>query len=259
MISDIFPAAYMPPLVTSPFGPRASLHDNHTGIDLRGRGGATNVPILAVADGRVFDSRATVPDSHTGLNVTTYVCGNYVYLEHEGGWRTYYRHMRFGSVTVAAGQTVKAGQQLGVMGTTGQSTGIHLHFEIHNPAGAPVDPAPYLAGKAEMGNGGISSGLCSSPAGELPPASSAEEAVVGHSLPLWASSAEEAPRSGDDALSPGSAVRVKPSAVRYATGEAIPAWVKAPAQTYTVAQIREDKALLMPIYSWVKLQDVERA
>nr|BFF13157.1 hypothetical protein GCM10025699_44600 [Microbacterium flavescens] len=54
-----------------------------------------------------------------------------------------YSHMQTGSVTVAVGDTVTVGQIVGAVGSTGNSTGAHLHFEIHLN-GVPVDPYPWL-------------------------------------------------------------------------------------------------------------------
>ncbi len=67
--------------------------------------------------------------------------GNLVILEHPGGWRTYYAH--FSEIVVEVGQEVMQGELLGGAGTTGYSTGPHLHFEIRYQ-GRPVDPQLYL-------------------------------------------------------------------------------------------------------------------
>jgi len=56
--------------------------------------------------------------------------GNYVVIDHGNGYKTLYAHMVSGSLTVQAGQRVTQGQRLGTMGSTGRSTGPHLHFEI---------------------------------------------------------------------------------------------------------------------------------
>lgn len=67
--------------------------------------------------------------------------GNLVIVEHEGGWSSYYAH--FSEIVVEAGQAVRQGELLGGAGTTGYSTGPHLHFELRY-RGRPVDPHIYL-------------------------------------------------------------------------------------------------------------------
>ena len=71
-------------------------------------------------------------------------------LHHGNGFKTYYFHMKPKSVLVKAGDLVRRGQKIGYMGTTGNSTGAHLHFGIkfYN---AWVDPEPYLTGLKNMG------------------------------------------------------------------------------------------------------------
>jgi murein DD-endopeptidase MepM/ murein hydrolase activator NlpD len=98
----------------------------HTGLDLA----STNTRISAAADGVV----AVVGSGTTGY-------GNYVIIVHGGGLVTLYGHMVLTMVRV--GQTVTQGQQIGVEGTTGASTGVHLHFEVRLN-GTPVDPSPFL-------------------------------------------------------------------------------------------------------------------
>ena len=102
--------------VTSSYGMRSG--GMHHGIDIGNNGQST--PIVAVAAGTV--TRSYFSDSY----------GNVVFIKHNIDGQTYetlYAHMTNRAVTV--GQTVKKGQFLGNMGTTGRSTGIHLHFEIH--------------------------------------------------------------------------------------------------------------------------------
>ncbi len=66
-------------------------------------------------------------------------CGNGVLIKHADGWETQYCHMRQGSVTVHAGQLVKAGQVLGLVGQSGEAQFVHLHLTVrHN--GKAVDP-----------------------------------------------------------------------------------------------------------------------
>ena len=70
--------------------------------------------------------------------------GNYVVIDHGNGYKTLYGHMAIGSTIVQAGQVVRQGQKLGRMGSTGRSTGTHLHFEIKPAAGGFVDPLSML-------------------------------------------------------------------------------------------------------------------
>lgn len=67
--------------------------------------------------------------------------GNYVMIDHNNGYKTVYGHMS--KISVSVGQTVAQGTALGVMGSTGRSTGTHLHFEVHKN-GTPVNPMAYL-------------------------------------------------------------------------------------------------------------------
>ncbi|MFQ9094660.1 MAG: M23 family metallopeptidase [Ruminococcus sp.] len=67
--------------------------------------------------------------------------GNYVIIQHDGTYSTLYGHMA--SVSVSVGQSVSAGQTIGYVGSTGFSTGFHLHFEVR-VNGTKVDPMKYL-------------------------------------------------------------------------------------------------------------------
>ncbi|MBM7687679.1 peptidase M23 [Enterococcus ureilyticus] len=118
--------------ITSGFGGRedptgisGSFHD---GIDF---GGASGTPIMAARSGEVVSA------NYGGM------AGNHVVIKHDNGYYSYYLHMS--SLSVAAGQNVSAGQTLGGMGTTGNSTGVHLHFSISTSLwGGFVNPAPFL-------------------------------------------------------------------------------------------------------------------
>lgn len=87
--------------------------------------GKKPVPILAAADGVVVEVRNSVICQGCKFGY-----GNYVKLDHGGGFTAIYGHLRYPSVTVRAGERVVQGQVLGFMGNTGHSTGIHLHFEV---------------------------------------------------------------------------------------------------------------------------------
>ena len=107
----------------------------HGAVDF-GCAGINGQPIYAVADGYVVTS--------TRLNGSY---GNYILIAHANGLYTLYAHGQDGSRTVAAGQTVKQGQQIMRVGNTGNSTGPHLHFEVRKSPGTynnRVYPAQYL-------------------------------------------------------------------------------------------------------------------
>ena len=99
---------------------------SHIGLDIAAR---MWDPIVAIADGVVMYA-----DWGGGY-------GNLVIVDHQNGWRSYYAH--FQEISVETGQAVRQGGLLGGAGTTGYSTGPHLHFEIRYQ-GRPVDPFVYL-------------------------------------------------------------------------------------------------------------------
>ncbi len=106
---------------------------SHKGIDIISSNGGSCAgrPIVAVADGVV-------------VTVTKHWSwGNYVQVDHGDGVVTGYAHALDGSFKVNVGDYVRAGQQLSSIGTTGNSTGYHLHFEVWID-GERVDPMPYL-------------------------------------------------------------------------------------------------------------------
>ena len=109
-----------PITVSSEFGmrvhPITGVLQLHNGIDLVN--GNPNTPILAANSGKVVQASGEYYDWY----------GNYVVIQHSDGLYTGYAHLS--RIDVTAGQTVTAGQQLGLMGTTGPSTGEHLHFQF---------------------------------------------------------------------------------------------------------------------------------
>ncbi|MFA5750319.1 MAG: M23 family metallopeptidase [Candidatus Shapirobacteria bacterium] len=93
----------------------------HQAVDISNR---SNPAIVAAQSGTVTTA---------GWNGGGY--GNYVVIDHGNGYKTLYAHMLNNSIVVKAGQKVTQGQKLGVMGSTGRSTGTHLHFEVIGPNG----------------------------------------------------------------------------------------------------------------------------
>lgn len=108
--------------VTSPYGNRTlnGSKQFHGGYDMVGVG---SYDICAVVGGSVVHSRIITDKSNP-----TWQWGNYVCIKGTDGRLYYYCHMK--SRAVSAGQTVKVGDKLGVMGNTGYSFGAHLHFEV---------------------------------------------------------------------------------------------------------------------------------
>ena len=114
---DLFTLPVVPPPQVSGYAPE----NGHSGIDFAAEEGAG---VYAVAGGIVTAADYDVEK------------GNYVVLDHGGGLETEYQHMK--SLLVSAGQSVVQCQALGYVGSTGNSTGPHLHFEARQD-GAPAD------------------------------------------------------------------------------------------------------------------------
>lgn len=119
-------------------------YPEHHGIDLQcGVGGLSY--IIAIADGVVYDVNTSCPHNYGKTSSCCNECGNYVSIKHNGGYKTRYMHMKPGSVTHKVGDKIKRGDVLGYMGTTGYSTGNHLHFDVRYN-NLFVDPVPFLLG-----------------------------------------------------------------------------------------------------------------
>jgi murein DD-endopeptidase MepM/ murein hydrolase activator NlpD len=125
--------------ITDGFGPRASLCSSggacssgfHSGTDL---GASCSAPIYAAHDGTVV---------YAGP-LGTY--GNFVLINNGDGVETGYAHIRSGGTFVSVGQGVQAGQNIASVGTTGASTGCHLHFEVRT-GGNKINAVPFMANR----------------------------------------------------------------------------------------------------------------
>ena len=121
--------------ITSEFGPRFGGSDFHTGLDISGPGihGAT---VVAANSGTVrFTNWSHTPGRGYGI---------FVIIDHGGGISTLYAHLSY--ITVSVGDEVSIGDPIGRVGSTGWSTGPHLHFEVRHD-GRAVNPRPYIIGR----------------------------------------------------------------------------------------------------------------
>ena len=125
----------------------AATYDGHKGTDFRVRtlaDVARGVAVLASAGGTVKGVRDGVPDRlvRTEADRTAVEgreCGNGVSIDHGGGWETQYCHMKLGSVSVAQGDVVEAGQRIGQVGASGNAQFPHVHMSLRYQ-GKTVDP-----------------------------------------------------------------------------------------------------------------------
>lgn len=127
---------------SSPYGNRISPITGkltfHYGVDIALSQGT---PIYATKDGEV----TYVEKNITAINNCDYSYGNYVIIDHGDGLSTLYGHMKYGSIpdSISIGSSVSQGDEIGRIGSTGCSTGYHLHYEVREN-GSNVDPADYL-------------------------------------------------------------------------------------------------------------------
>ncbi|NLU82507.1 M23 family metallopeptidase [Rhodococcus sp. HNM0569] len=126
-LNPIKPATVQPVsgTLTSNFGSRWGAH--HGGLDIAAPVGT---PVLAAADGTVISAGPA-----SGF-------GQWVRVLHDDGTVTVYGHVE--SYSVHEGERVNAGDEIATVGNRGQSTGPHLHFEVHDAAGNKTDPAAWL-------------------------------------------------------------------------------------------------------------------
>lgn len=120
---------------SSVFGPRTNpvtgQYENHSGDDYEA---ACGTSVYAVLDGTVVEA-ANDGGYHGGM-------GNYVKIQHSDGLYSVYMHSS--NVIVTPGQTVKKGQEIMKVGTTGMSTGCHLHISIRDASGTNLAPSKYI-------------------------------------------------------------------------------------------------------------------
>jgi len=133
--------------IGDPFGAPREGGRKHSGVDFPV---AYGTPIEAAGVGTVV---------FAGYNTGGY--GNLVVIQHRLGYSTWYAHMS--RIATYAGARVEGGTRIGYVGSTGHSTGPHLHFEVR-VNNVPINPAPYLlAGTAAKWSGGVTVKSCADP------------------------------------------------------------------------------------------------
>jgi murein DD-endopeptidase MepM/ murein hydrolase activator NlpD len=136
---NVFVYPVMGPRLSSDFGVRAhpimKVTRHHHGVDLAAPAGSL---IRSIAGGQVIYA-----DPHGGY-------GRFIVVRHANGLSSHYGHCQ--QVNVRIGQKVNAGDILGTVGSSGRSTGPHLHFEVRRE-GKPLDPNEILPGLSERAEG----------------------------------------------------------------------------------------------------------
>ena len=125
----------------------SATYDGHDGLDLRVLSlvdVARGVPVLAMADGTVVGVRDESPDKMIegqaqAQAVSREGCGNLALIDHGDGYQTRYCHMRHGTVSVRKGDSVKRGQQIGLIGASGMAEFPHVEIAVSKD-GKTLDP-----------------------------------------------------------------------------------------------------------------------
>lgn len=130
--------------VSSPYGPRTinGINSFHKGVDIAAA--CNENVIIATKSGTVTTVNDSCPSYGSYQNDCGGGYGNYVIIDHGDGTSSVYAHMYLNSITVQVGDTVQQGEKVGMMGSSGSSTGCHLHFEIRIND-SQVDPLEYIS------------------------------------------------------------------------------------------------------------------
>lgn len=118
------------------------IKDFHHGIDIVPKPCKTNEEILAFEDGIIHSVQKTGEQNGVGC---------FVRIKHDNGYYTLYYHLKSNTISVNVGEKVKKGQKLGIIGTTGHSTGIHLHFQIDKGGNSTsINPYDYVYNNKQL-------------------------------------------------------------------------------------------------------------
>ena len=152
-----------PTMTAHDFRCHARTYEGHDGTDFLIRDlsvMAAGVPVLASAPGVVRSARdgmadVALTDALSRERIAGRECGNGVVLDHEQGWQTQYCHIRRGTVRVKKGERVGRGQELGLVGLSGQTEFPHVHVTVRHQ-GQVIDPFTGQSSMAGCGRAGTS-------------------------------------------------------------------------------------------------------
>jgi len=141
----------------------ARTYEGHDGTDFAIRDlsvMAAGIPVLASAPGMVRSARdgmadEALTDASSRERIAGRECGNGVVLDHEHGWQTQYCHLRRGTVRVKGGERVTRGQELGLVGLSGQTEFPHVHVTVRYQ-GQVIDPFTGQSSTTGCGRAGTS-------------------------------------------------------------------------------------------------------
>lgn len=144
--------------ITSKYGPREYPHSGmHKGVDLVPADGTRDADIGSRFNGTIIGVKSNIPDNLHAVNEggkwvfhgnKSEETGNMVTIQTDDGRIIKNMHIKAGSIpsNIRVGSRVKVGDKLGVMGSTGWSTGPHLHYQIEDGSNNPIDPTSSLSG-----------------------------------------------------------------------------------------------------------------
>jgi murein DD-endopeptidase MepM/ murein hydrolase activator NlpD len=114
----------------------------HNGLDIGAKVAGENDQVMAAEDGEIVDVELNCEE---GVRSCGSGYGNYIILKHEDGYYTFYAHLKKGDIYAQVGDDKKKGDVIARMGSTGISTGVHLHFEVRKDVrGERVDPCKFI-------------------------------------------------------------------------------------------------------------------
>lgn len=122
---------------------------NHVGVDIVGLEGGKSY-VKSHSDGIIYKIVDGKNNNKNAKGELSY--GNYIQIKHKNGYYTLYAHLEKG-LKYKKGDGVKKGDVIGIMGNSGNSYGIHLHYEVRNPKNFVVDPTNYIEGDLPLERG----------------------------------------------------------------------------------------------------------